>query len=167
MVQNSKNPRGICVESTHMLLLGNNLHTMTKDPTARSNLPYMGKESPRSWDLFLYKDIPPISSDSDQLSLFFRYILWRIRRWSTHWQFCASSVSLLNFEFLGFRWDFCLQRKNSHCMISEILGPLWKEAKWTLCRCYNGESTKVLQVNCCDCLFLWIFLRDWIPVVVL
>lgn len=43
-------PRGICVLPTHMPLHGNNLHAMSKDPIAQSDLPYMGKEALRSQD---------------------------------------------------------------------------------------------------------------------
>ena len=38
----------------------NNLHTTTKDPTAQSDLPYIGRRSLRSWDPPLHKEVPPL-----------------------------------------------------------------------------------------------------------
>ena len=54
---------GMCVEPTHISIHGNNLRTMTKDPTTQSDLPYMGKRTPRSWDPPLHREIPPVSKD--------------------------------------------------------------------------------------------------------
>ena len=49
---------GTPLGSTHMSIHGNYLGVITKDPTAQSNLLYMGRCSQVSWDPSLYKEIP-------------------------------------------------------------------------------------------------------------